>query len=573
MLPTFVTDSQHPNYGMFNLDWLKYRLAYEGGRLFINQYLEKFSDFETNAQFGRRKHISYCPAFSKAAINEVRNSIYQRFVDIKRIDGSDAYKNAVAGKDGGVDRHGNTMNSFMGCQILPELMVMGKVGIYIDAPPLNGPTKADNNGHRPYIYYYRAEDILNWVEDEYQNISSVLLRERIYNRDERGFPTSIRERYRHAYQTEEGVFVEFYEDEKTEPIRLNLTRLPFVKMSISHSLMVDIADYQISLLNLASSDMSFVLNTNFAVYVEQYSPVADLQNVLKQNIQFEDDTTGSQASSEVSGGQAVKMGLMTGRRYPVGTDAPTFISPSTECLTASMAKQEQLKAEIRLLLNLSIANLQPKRQSVDSKVQDDRPLENGLGYIGLELEHCERQIAEIWADYEGSKEQASVHYPHNYSMKTEEDAQIEADEIEKNLHNIPSMTYQKELGKRVARLRLGCNVSIETMQKVEKEIDNSVTMNSDPEVIAKDIEGGLVSLDLASKMRGYPEGEVEKAAEQHAEKLARIAKYQSTGGINGSARGVNDLANDPKGSKQEKTASKDTSNSINPVDNSRGAGK
>lgn len=575
MFPSFI-GTKHPDYNVFNLDWIKFRLAYEGGRIFRNKYLERFSEFETDEQFQRRKKLSYTPAFAKAAINDVRNSIYQRFSDIKRIDGSKTYQEAVAGIDGGVDRCGNTMNSFMGCEVLPELMVLGRVGIYVDMPPLKGPTKADNVGIRPYVYFYRAEDIYNWTEDEQQNITSVILKERVFDFNEEGMPTGIRERCRHLCQKLDGVYVTVYDEinasEKPTTVKLNLRRIPFIMARLSGSLMTDIADYQIALMNLASSDMNFVLNANFPFYVEQYNPVADLQGIMKQNIQNSLTEEGSQAAAEVSGDQQAKIGIMTGRRYPMGVDAPTFIHPSTEPLTASMAKQEQLKGEIRLLLNLSIANLQPKRQSADSKVQDERPLENGLSYIGLELEHCERLIAEIWADYEDSTP-STVHYPHNYSMKSDEDAQREAEEIEKNLHKLPSVTYQKELAKRVAKLRLGCNVSLDTLKKVNSEIDKAKTMNCDPEVITQDLENGLVGNELASEMRGYPKGEVEKATKDHAEKLARIAESQASGAMNGAARGVPAMATDPKGATQEKKDSKNTPESPVPVDNTRGEGK
>lgn len=573
-LPPFV-GVEHPDYNLFNLDWLKYRLTYEGGRIFKNRYLEKFSDFESATDFERRCNMTYCPTFSKAAINDIRNSVYQRFVDIKRIGGPASYIDAVAGNDGGVDRCGSSMNSFMGCKILPELMVIGKVGIYVDKPPLRGPARIDNVGLRPYVYYYTAEDIINWNVDERQNIRSVVLRENVYEYNENNFPIRVVQRYRHVYQNQDGIFVQLYNntpEEKPEPVKLELSRIPFYLSKLSHSLMVDISDYQIALLNIASSDINFIHSSNFPFYVEQYDPVSDLQNAMKQNIEASLTTEGAETTAEQSGEQKARIGLTTGRRYPKGTLSPDFINPSTEPLQASMAKQEQLKAEIRLLLNLSIANLQPKRQSADSKAADERPLENGLSYIGLELEQAERAIAEIWADYEKA-EPATIHYPSNYSLKSDEDNQKEAEEIEKNLSKIPSQTYQKELGKRAARLRLGCNVSLDTMKKIEKEIDSSISMNSDPDVLTADIENGLVGLELASKLRGYPEGEVEKAKEDHAAKLALISKYQSQGGINGDARGVKEQATDPKGARQEKKDSQNTGESINPTDNTRGEGK
>jgi hypothetical protein len=52
----------------------------------------------------------------------------------------------------------------------------------------------------------------------------------------------------------------------------------------------------------------------------------------------------------------------------------------------------------------------------------------------------------------------------------------------------------------------------------------------------------LVSQELASKARGYPEGQVDQAKKDHAERLALISQAQSSGG----ARGVPDTSPDPK---------------------------
>jgi len=57
-----------------------------------------------------------------------------------------------------------------------------------------------------------------------------------------------------------------------------------------------------------------------------------------------------------------------------------------------------------------------------------------------------------------------------------------------------------------------------------------------------------VGTDLASKLRGYPEGEVEKAKVDHAERAKRILAAQT----NMTARGIMDLGNDPAGGRKEK---------------------
>ena len=57
---------------------------------------------------------------------------------------------------------------------------------------------------------------------------------------------------------------------------IDIPEIPFVLMELDTSLMTDIADYQISLLNLASSDVNYALKSNFPFYVAQFNPVAEL---------------------------------------------------------------------------------------------------------------------------------------------------------------------------------------------------------------------------------------------------------------------------------------------------------
>jgi hypothetical protein len=572
-----ITDIQHPIYQDSILDWFKWRLAYEGGRQFVEHYTKKFSTRENNTDFVERKSITPCPRFAGAAIDEVKNSIYQRMVDITRNGGTSSYQKAILGHDSGVDLLGSSMNSFVGRKVLPELLTMKKVGIYVDMPVIQTPLMLNRvQSKRPYIYLYTAEDILSWTMDEsssFNEFSSVLLREQQYECCETtGLPTGITIYYKHFWIEYDEDYVPYVYcclyDSQSRPIvmdtsdesgiiKLNIPKIPFVCLEISHSLMSDIADYQIALLNMMSSDISYSLKANFPFYTEQYDPRAT-SPYTKSDI---DETTDK---------QEIDIGPTSGRRYPIGTNRPEFIYPSSEPLFASMRKQEQLKEEIRLLVNLSVTNIQPRQASAESKGFDERSLESGLSYIALELENAERQIGEIWSMYEKSNNIPTVKYPDKYNLKTDEDRRKDAEQYNKLKGEIPSKTYQKEVAKIVANILLGNRVSDNTLNKISSEIDNALVISIPSEVIAKDIEQGIVSLETASQVRGYPSGEVEKAKKDHAERIARIKIAQSSGGgegnvpissndiINPDSRGVPDLSMNPNGAQNEKTQSRDT---------------
>ena len=52
-------------------------------------------------------------------------------------------------------------------------------------------------------------------------------------------------------------------------VELELTRIPFVLLDIGDSMIKDVVNHQIALLNLGSGDVNYALKANFPFYVEQ----------------------------------------------------------------------------------------------------------------------------------------------------------------------------------------------------------------------------------------------------------------------------------------------------------------
>ena len=553
----------HPEYDAMLGNWSKFRTVLTGGTAFVKAHLKKFSTREDNKDFTDRRAMSYCPGHAKAAVTDIKNAIYQRMVDIVRKTGIDSYNKAVIGQVRGVDLTGNTMNGFVGRIILPELLSIGKIGVYIDKHRMvPKETRRESRDKRPYLYHYPAEMIRSWTYNDNNELEVLLLEDMIHESDnDYGLTTSEVTKFRLLTKTEAGIIVEFF-DTDGDPIAgqtylLPLKKIPFVIFEISNSLLMDVADYQIALLNLASSDLSYALKSNFPFYVEQFIPQLDLINQRNSMPASPGSQTGTSAASpagtdteaQKAKAHEIKTGNTQGRRVPKGLDMPAFIHPSAEPLRASMDKQKTLREEIRLLVNLALSNIEPRRASAESKKEDQHGLEAGLSYIGLECEYGERQIAEIWADYEGAKDaKITVAYPQKYSLQSDADRRAEAKEDTAIMSSVPSKTYQKTMAKEIVDLTVGSVVSNEELKTIHKEIDDALVINTDPEVIAKDLENGLVSNETASKARGYPDGEVEKANEDHAARAARVALAQSEAG----ARGVKDLDENNKGGKPEK---------------------
>lgn len=563
-----ITTQLHPSLITGFEDWQKWRLAYQADELFRDHYLKKFSARESDDEFKTRKSLTPIPSFAKTAINEIRNAVFQRMRDISRIGGSESYRRALNGLDRGVDRCGSTMNAFIGTKLLTEMLVMGKVGVFIDAPTLSSNTVADAQNSRPYLYCYTVEDILSWSymdPQEPSKLHALLLRETYLSYDQRTLlpKTTPEIRYRHLWIGDDGFVRLQFLDKNSEPdgdvITLELERIPFVMVDIGDSLIQNAADYQIALMNLASTDVWYALKANFPFYVEQFDPRAAGSHLKRVPTEDGTASSGGQGAAD----QDIRVGTTQGRRYPSGMDAPEFIHPSPEPLQASMSLQTKYEQDIRKLVHLAIVAM-ATRASAESKALDNESLNAGLSFIGLVLESAEREIAEHWAAYEqrniANRKIPTIRYPERYSLKTEDERIDEADRLSKLTFTIPSRTAKRELSKTVVNTLLNGKVPVETITQIESEIDGSDYLTSDPDVILQACEKGLVGEQTASVSLGFSDDEYLTAREDHAARVARIQAAQSPNNVSEqrpAARGVDDLDADPESGREEREQASD----------------
>jgi len=560
---TAIPTLRHPYYEETFPDWDKWRRVYNGGQEFIDYYLKPHSSREDSAEFEDRKCMAPTPCFSTAAINEIVNAISQRLSDVNRRGGSKTYDEAVAGRGFGVDLHGASMNNFIQSKIIADLCIVKRVGVYVDGPSDAPETMLDAIDYSPYVYVYKAEDILawKWRKDRPDEFQSLLLRD-FYEVEEEysGLPCESKVRYRFYWIGADGfVHVKFYTEEYVDgnitypainmdgqyvdedaDYILDINIIPFAMGEISKSLMENIANHQISLLNLESSDIAYCHKSNVPFYTEQQDTRASSDHLRGPS---EDGTvTGS---GEVD--KEIKVGVTRGRIYGKDVDRPDFIAPPSEPLEASMAKQQQLKADIRQLLNLTLNSVRPVQQSAASKAVDQQSSDSGLSAIGFALEALERKIAKYWTLYEPGTKPATVKYPEKYSLKTDADRREEAKSLKELRQIIPSATYQKAISTEIATMLLGPHISAEMLDKIKAEIDAAPILTADPDTLFEASDRGVLDLELVAETLGASKATVEKAAKQHAERLARINEAQSKddGTDDPAARGVGDLDDNP----------------------------
>lgn len=572
-----IPSSIHPEYLILADEWEKFRFLMRGGDEFVEKYVEKFSDAEAEPDFQKRKRITPVAGFSKGAIKDILNSIFQRMASVRRQGGPESYQQAIRGKLGGVDLTGSNMNHFMGTEILPELLSMGKVGIYVDNFQIEGRrTLKQKNKEHPYVYPFVAEDIRNWeffIKGSELKLKQVLLRVRTETVDpEINLVNELVDGFRHYLIDDEGlVWCQDFDasgEAISELFELPTTEIPFHILELESSLLVDIANHQIALTNMESADVGYILRSNVPAYTEQYDQ--KFEAAFNQGFSDEDNNSAD-AGSDGGNPKQRKIGDSDGIRYPIGADRPGFINPSSEPIVASMSKQKALKDDIRQLVNLALSNTKSRFASAESKELDERGLEAGLSAIGLVLEHAERRIAELWLQYENSDVEVTIHYPERYSLRSDAERRADAEQLNKSSTAVSSDTFRREIQKEIATILLGGKIADEAVDKILDEIDSSKHPTGDPDQIRSDVEAGLVSRETASLARGYPEGEAEKAKEEKAEMEEMRAKSQGIdSNSNLGARGVED---DPEAARREKAESQDPANDPDGKRGVRGKGE
>lgn len=562
-----ITTLRHPNYAFE--DRVLWRLVHNGGIEFVRQRLVEFRKREDSPEFHERMRMTYNPGHAANAVGEVADSIYGRMHDIIRTGGSPSYKTAITGKEGGVDLEGSSMNYYIGKEVLPEMLAMRRVGVFTDMPRVNGQTLMDvqNQKIRPYFYLYQDEEILNWVYDFSQSnriFAKLVLREdcNFYD-DVFGLPAGVQTRFRYLWLENGKCYCQFYDSENNKidikgnkqdiVYDLGINRIPFTLFEIPKSLYTETAQMQVTLMNMESTDINYILRANFPLYVEQGDP-----RPFASTIKPEGEQT-------TEGKSKVDTGVAQGRKY-YAQNQPDFIHPSAEPLKASMQKQEEIKKDIRILTRLTLSTMFPqKTASSTSKKIDNQTLEAGLASIGMELQRGEQEMSEFWGLYEKTSP-ADVQYPTGYELKSDEERREEADFYEKKIPTIPSKTFQQETAKALAKSVHGHRVPATVMQKINSEIEAAPFLVVDPVVIQKDTELGILDRGNAGKARLYPDDAVTKANAELAARQKMIVTSQTP------VQGAQDTQIDPKAA-NSKTATRDGSNDPNPMDKTRGAGK
>lgn len=501
-------------------DWLNWRFCFEGGRHFRERFLKQFQGKEDQIDFLRRRDFTPIPAYAKREIKAVKNSISSRLRDVIRTEGSDQWRDAVDGNGRGVDLRGSGMNSFLSMRIISEMLVMRQVGILVDAPTGDFESLADiPPTFQPYLNRFTVEEMPilvpapEWSESDW---SSVLLES---NTQRFNLMTGKNEcvktfRYYWLDEFRDGrvSFIKLNEAGApiSEIIELSITQIPLVVMEIEQSLMEDVCEHQIALLNMISADTSYAIDANYSFLTRQRGH----------------DGLGAHLESDKK--ETIKTGSLRGLWYGKGQDRPGFISPPTKPLNASLELRRELKTEVHELVRGSLADM------------GDGDVDAGLSVIGNTLATGERRLWDHWVIFEESRESRRqiprIKYPSSWTIKTDAERLQESTEFMRLANVMVGQKNKKRMSKRAADImHRGC-VSTDELKAIMTEIDNAPFAISDPEVTFRAKKEGLVSVDTGSLALGYDPGEAEKAKQDAAERAAMVVAAQADADA-GAARG------------------------------------
>lgn len=518
-------------------DFEKWRVCFEGGRIFRDQYLERFNDRETEEEFKRRRSLTPIPGYARKEINGIKNSISARFPDILRRGGSKKWREAVNGNKRGVDLRGTGMNSFLNKQILADLLVIGQVGVLVDAPKTAGPRQIDvPPNFRPYLRRYRIEDYGTPIPADPQSPSdwsAVLL-------ENRHLKPKLE-----SLSTEEIVSFTLYflDDNRSDlltiqkldetgtdqepPFESDLDSIPFVVYDIQDSFMRNACSYEIVLLNMISADSSYVIDSNFPILTKMRS--------------------GASAAAHLDGSDnEQEVGARKGIYYERDEDRPGFIGPPTGQMKASLEFRRELKSEIHDLI-----------AGIVTQLGDDGTVEAGLAAIGNCLEDGENRTWDHWAAFEATNPDRRnlplVSYPDDWSLKSDSQRMEEADQKLNIMNKLPGRKAKKQAAKGAIESLWRGKIKSNDLDAMTLEIDQAPYTTSDPDILDKVAERNLAGPQTLSMAYGFEKNEFKKGQEERDRKVAAQQTAQRDA-MSGTAMGLPEGSIDDNSNKEGREA-------------------
>lgn len=453
----------HELYDIYDPDWKLYLAAFEGGSAMAceanlwQHFRENDEDYRD--RIARLHYMNYCKPLVKFYTNFIFTETIQRNGGANDAWYQDFVKN--------VDRKGTPIDEFMQ-NVTDDDQVVGMLYVLVDAPPaptgLERPlTVQDERDLKisPYWVLIRADEILDWVTDEFDNLK-YLKRKQSLNTLE-GRERKKIERFTEWYPDA----IETSEIDNTDPrnpvlrpkqtVKNSLGYLPFVVLRyerskihpyMGNSFLIDFAANNREIMNQTSLLQEFLYRQCFNVLAKE----TDGQVPTRDQ---EDQVLSSNNVLDV----------------PKGAAMPQYISPPSDPAKFVQSERDYIKQEMfrRAAQDALNEMFNGEGASGFSQAQSFSKTVPFISTLADSLERTEHQLMTMTLDRLGKQWDGKIKYKDRYELTNLTDAITQLSMLAKDLQ-IVSPTFFKEEMKRLIAEYDG-KIPVDLRNKIISEID------------------------------------------------------------------------------------------------------
>ena len=454
----------HPLYAKNATDWREYRLAYDGGRDYLNEYVFRHPKEPTD-YYNQRVKRAVHPNHMRAVVDTYAAHLYRE--PIARSSNSELLQDFWSD----IDLLGNSADEFY--EIVAQLVQRGgRAFVVVDRWDPDGgeaQTRAQEAeaGRRPYCYTIDTEDLIDWDVDRLGRWSWAVVREPAdTERDWRTPHEGTSWQYRVWTPTEWFLYVEEEQqgqDGETKIVQKVIAQgehpvgeVPIVPVfwgrrcgaePVADSALKDIAPMNRRLTNLVSLIDEQIYGIVFSIMAVPRSTYDELGKVdfsVYGAIPYDDQVS----------------------------NPPHYLSPETAPIEVIQAQIDKTESSIRQLSGLGRVNDETKHVqtgiALSYLTMDKDAL---LAKFGQRMQRLEAKVDALAARWMESNDEASRTYPDHFDPL---DLENELDSALK----FASLGYGGEAAIEnailVAKARLGPHIDSERLKQVEDDLRRTV---------------------------------------------------------------------------------------------------
>jgi hypothetical protein len=442
--------------------WALYLSAYESGPDFAKRSNlfkhARENDEDYNDRVERVHNMNYC----EPLCDFFTNFIYGESIDRHGGANSEFFQDFVKN----VDLKGNTIDQFMR-EDCDDMQIFGMSYVLVDSPSIPEPeqlSKADEIARnlRPYWVLVKAEEIVDWVRDEFDNWLYAKRRQYVQTLGADGSPRTI-ERYTEFWQDKITVSeIDVTDPQKptllpSQTIGNSLGEVPIVisrykrskkEPQMGVSFLRDFAYNNREIMNLTSMLQEFLYRQAFNILARESPDTIPLKE--------EQDTV---------------LGTENVVEYPRGGKAPEYITPPADPAKFIQDERSKVKAEMFLLAAQEFVNdlYNGGKSSGFSQAQSFSRTVPFISARADALEKTENKLMQLTMKLIGKEWDGKIKYKDRYEITNLTDSLTQLLMIVRDLA-VGSETFVKEELKRMVREYDG-KLPVELLTKIEKEIE------------------------------------------------------------------------------------------------------